>query len=62
MKKWIAIAFWLIISYVAFTGYSIWTYGEEQENLQAEAAVVLGAAQWNGNPSPVFEGRLKTGN
>ncbi|WP_079527073.1 YdcF family protein [Halobacillus hunanensis] len=61
MKNWIAIVIWLIISYVAFTGYSIWTYGEEQDNLQAEAAIVLGAAQWNGKPSPVFEGRLKQG-
>ncbi|UOQ94329.1 YdcF family protein [Halobacillus shinanisalinarum] len=61
MKRWIAITIWLIISYVAFTGYSIWTYGENQDNQQAEAAIVLGAAQWNGEPSPVYEGRLKQG-
>ncbi|UOR11738.1 YdcF family protein [Halobacillus amylolyticus] len=61
MKKWIVITIWLIVCYVAFTGYSIWTYGENQANKQAEAAIVLGAAQWNGEPSPVFEGRLKQG-
>ncbi|WP_082233426.1 YdcF family protein [Halobacillus massiliensis] len=59
MKIIIRLALFGLLFYVIFTGYSIWTYGEEGRTEEADAAVVLGAAQWNGSPSPVFEGRLK---
>ncbi len=32
----------------------LWTFGQAQE-----AIVVLGAAQWNGHPSPIFAARLE---
>lgn len=36
----------------------VWTAHRYEVPASADAIVVLGAAQWNGDPSPVFEGRL----
>lgn len=36
----------------------IWTAHRYETPASADAIVVMGAAQWNGDPSPVFEGRL----
>ena len=43
------------------TGYAtfrIWQQGEQDERRPADAIVVLGAAQYDGVPSPVFRARL----
>ncbi|WP_226580428.1 YdcF family protein [Halobacillus litoralis] len=61
MKKFIKILLLICLIYGIYSGYTVWTFGEEQEIPKADAAIVLGAAQWNGKPSPVFEGRLKQG-
>ena len=42
----------------AYTSLRIWQVGEQDEARQADAIVVLGAAQYDGSPSPVFEARL----
>ncbi|WP_394218482.1 YdcF family protein [Halobacillus trueperi] len=60
MKRLIQIILLMLLAYALYTGYSVWTYGDEKAT-DADAAIVLGAAQWNGKPSPVFEGRLKQG-
>lgn len=36
----------------------IYHYSTIDETQKADAIVVLGASQWNGNPSPVFKARL----
>ncbi|MFQ3544857.1 YdcF family protein [Halobacillus rhizosphaerae] len=59
MKKIIVLGLVALIIYAGWTGFSIWTYGDNKNLPEADAAIVLGAAQWNGKPSPVFEGRLK---
>jgi uncharacterized SAM-binding protein YcdF (DUF218 family) len=49
------------IGAVMVTGYAtyrIWTEGGRDEARPASAIVVLGAAQYNGRPSPVFAARL----
>lgn len=61
MKRLIKLVLFLMVIYGLYTGYSIWTYGKDSHSAEADAAIVLGAAQWNGKPSPVFEGRLKQG-
>ncbi|SFJ43141.1 Uncharacterized SAM-binding protein YcdF, DUF218 family [Halobacillus dabanensis] len=62
MKRLIKFALFVMVIYGLYTGYSIWTYGDETPlSNKADAAIILGAAQWNGKPSPVFEGRLKQG-
>ena len=38
--------------------YRIWAQGQRDEERPAAAIVVMGAAQYNGRPSPVFAARL----
>jgi len=42
----------------AITAYRIWDQGDRDERRPSDAIVVLGAAQYDGKPSPVFEARL----
>jgi uncharacterized SAM-binding protein YcdF (DUF218 family) len=42
----------------AFATFRIWDQGSRDERRAAEAIVILGAAQYDGRPSPVFEARL----
>ncbi len=39
--------------------FQIWRQGSADEQRPADAIVVLGAAQYDGRPSPVFEARLE---
>lgn len=41
-----------------WTTIRIWSQGNQDEARPADAIVVLGAAQYNGTPSPLFEARL----
>jgi uncharacterized SAM-binding protein YcdF (DUF218 family) len=43
---------------IGATTFRIWQQGEQDEQRPADAIVVLGAAQYDGSPSPVFEARL----
>ena len=54
----------LLIAVVAATGwaaYRIQAQGAVDEERPADAIVVLGAAQYNGRPSPVLEARIRHG-
>jgi uncharacterized SAM-binding protein YcdF (DUF218 family) len=42
----------------SYTAYRIWDQGNRDERLPADAIVVMGAAQYDGRPSPVFAARL----
>lgn len=44
---------------VGYTTYRIWERGGRDDAQPADAIVVLGAAQYDGAPSPVFEARLQ---
>ncbi len=46
------------LSYVIFVSADIYLYGSVDERTKADAAVVLGAAVWENEPSPVFEERI----
>ena len=39
--------------------YQIWSFQEVREEATADAAIVLGAAVWGGDPSPVFAERIR---
>ncbi len=39
--------------------YQVFTYSKLYKEPQSDAALVLGAAVWQGKPSPVFEERIK---
>ena len=42
-----------------YGAFRIWQQGLQDERRPAGAVVVLGAAQYNGKPSPIFESRLR---
>jgi uncharacterized SAM-binding protein YcdF (DUF218 family) len=49
------------VAAVALTGYAtyrIWDQGTRDERRPADAIVVMGAAQYDGRPSPVFAARI----
>ncbi len=43
---------------VGYTTFRIWDRGYRDDSRRADAIVVLGAAQYNGLPSPLFQQRL----
>ncbi|MBW4555205.1 MAG: YdcF family protein [Trichormus sp. ATA11-4-KO1] len=43
---------------IASTSLSIYLYGHNSHNIKADAAIVLGAAVWGEEPSPVFQERI----
>jgi uncharacterized SAM-binding protein YcdF (DUF218 family) len=47
-----------IILGAGYTTYRIWAQGQKDEERPADAIVVMGAAQYDGRPSPVFASRL----
>ncbi|HJM28528.1 MAG: YdcF family protein [Acidimicrobiales bacterium] len=47
------------IAYVAVTFTQVWWQSTRDEVRNVDAIVVLGAAQWDGVPSPVLEARLQ---
>lgn len=48
----------ILLAYPAWLGFQIWTQSRVDELHSADAIVVLGAAQYNGRPSPVLQARL----
>lgn len=44
-----------------YTTYRVWAQGQHDEERPADAIVVMGAAQYDGRPSPVFAARLDHG-
>ena len=53
-----AIAVVGLASIGAYATYRIWDEGQHDDQRPADAIVVLGAAQYDGRPSPVFAARL----
>lgn len=48
----------LLLAYPAWLAFRIWQQSRRDELGPADAIVVLGAAQYDGRPSPVFRARL----
>ena len=47
------------ILYVSYAAYDIWSYRfKANDDVKTDAGIVLGAASWNGKPSPVFKERI----
>jgi uncharacterized SAM-binding protein YcdF (DUF218 family) len=61
-KRWLILILLALISAVLLaitsTAISIYLYGNQINNTKAEAAIVLGAAVWGEEPSPVFRERI----
>ena len=61
MKNWQKFLFIFVTLLVLGWSYlicRIYYYSQIDDSQQADAIVVLGASQWNGWPSPVFQARL----
>ena len=48
----------LIIIIPLFLSYQIWNTGNSAKAVKSDVIVVLGAAQFNGRPTPVLQGRI----
>ena len=48
----------LVVLYVGLTFAQVWWASRSNDTTKASAIIVMGAAQWNGVPSPVLAGRL----
>lgn len=60
-KNVILIFLFLLLTYVVGIAISIWNYGKVDDKCSADVAIVLGAATWNGEVSPVFKERINHG-
>jgi uncharacterized SAM-binding protein YcdF (DUF218 family) len=58
LRRFLYIALAVVIAYPLFLAFRIWQQSRIDEVRRADAIVVLGAAQYDGDPSPVFEARL----
>jgi uncharacterized SAM-binding protein YcdF (DUF218 family) len=56
--KILKIVFLLVVLIVGFTAVRIYTFGGTSIEVNADAAVVLGAAVWSNQVSPVFRERI----
>jgi uncharacterized SAM-binding protein YcdF (DUF218 family) len=48
----------LLVLYVGATFVQVWWESRQDDRSPATAIIVMGAAQWNGRPSPVLQARL----
>jgi uncharacterized SAM-binding protein YcdF (DUF218 family) len=61
VKRFVRIVAVVLVALLAYPGwlaFRIWQQSHDDEQHSADAIVVLGAAQYNGDPSPIFEARL----
>ena len=49
----------IVVLLIAGTAVRVWQVARTDDRSHADVIVVLGAAQYNGKPSPIFEARLK---
>jgi uncharacterized SAM-binding protein YcdF (DUF218 family) len=57
-RKVVLVLVGLAVAYPSWLAFRIWEQSHHDENRSADAIVVLGAAQYDGEPSPVFRARL----
>lgn len=48
----------VLLLYIGVTFAQVWMASQRDDRSPASAIIVMGAAQWNGVPSPVLKGRL----
>lgn len=58
LKRVVALVVTVVVVYVGVTFVQVWRASEWDQTREVDALVVLGAAQYNGKPSPVFQRRL----
>ena len=58
LARLIVLALVLVVAFAGYVAYRIWDQGDRDEQRPADAIVVMGAAQYDGRPSPLFAARL----
>lgn len=58
LLKLTALVLIALLAYPAWLAFRVWDQSHDDEVHSADAIVVLGAAQYNGEPSPVLKARL----
>lgn len=62
MKRWLIRGLLSFVSMslvvIGYSAWSIYAYGNTLSTLHSDAAIVLGAAAWGNQPSPVFRERI----
>lgn len=58
LRRLILLLIVAVLAYPAWLAYRVWDQSHDDEVHSADAIVVLGAAQYNGKPSPVLKARL----
>ena len=58
LRRAILVLILAAVAYPLWLGFRVWDQSHDDEVFYADAIVVLGAAQYNGTPSPVFKARL----
>ncbi|MGH2756567.1 MAG: YdcF family protein [Actinomycetota bacterium] len=58
VRRAVAVVLVGVIAYPLWLGFRVWDQSHSDEVYFADAIVVLGAAQYDGKPSPVFKARL----
>lgn len=48
----------LFLIFIAYSAFSIWSFGMKVQLVKTDVAVVLGAAAWDDEPSPVLRERV----
>jgi uncharacterized SAM-binding protein YcdF (DUF218 family) len=56
--RWSGVVLLLVVLYAAVTFVQVWRASRQNEAVPAQAIIVLGAAQYDGRPSPVLRARL----
>ena len=59
--RWRSIVRWLLallVTYQLVLAVAVWWQGNRDDRRPADAILVLGAAQWDGEPSPILRARL----
>jgi uncharacterized SAM-binding protein YcdF (DUF218 family) len=58
-QKFVLFIVCVLMVWIAIFGIDIYRFSFTSDHEPADAAIVLGAAVWNGQPSPVFEERIR---
>src|SRR5688500_15113485 len=58
IRRALAAMLLLTLCWLCWNGYAIWSFGTQDSAKPSDCAVVLGAAVYGPNPSPVFEQRI----
>ena len=58
LRRAVLVVLLALLAYPLWLGFRVWDQSHNDEVFFADAIVVLGAAQYNGKPSPVYQARL----